>query len=440
MVLKLASLLFSYCAILFNMFALVKAYHMINFEKSNLVIDYKRTFTLISLTLIVFISNYCSNSLMKVFVSLLSIFLMFCFFFKEKLFITSFKFFIIYLILSLMDLLVSIVFLFFPVSSSLDIGNITVLKGLCTMLDSLMILLIFTIDSFSKIVHNLVSNILTKNSFFLLFSSSFALIVFISIAYVNASNFKLTTFVLTLLLMCFFLFLCFVMIFQYFQNKHKEEEQKSLLNLMTEYERILDNDRMNRHEMLNNLVTLKTFKNKSSKDYEKLLDDIIKGYQLKKTEFYSKLYKLPSGIKGIIYYKIANIKDKNVNVELLISKEVKNNFENLDSRLYFRVCKILGIIIDNAFEASSESLEKYVLIDIYLENENIIFYIENSFSNNIDLSKMTDKGKSSKGENRGYGLFIANKLVKEKDDISLEQHVNKNIFVSILTIKKPLVG
>ena len=206
---------------------------------------------------------------------------------------------------------------------------------------------------------------------------------------------------------------------------------------MNEYEKILDNDRINRHEMLNNLITLKTYKNKSSSDYEVLLDEIIKSYQVRKSEFYSKLYKLPSGIKGIIYYKIANIKDRDINVELVISKEVKNNFENLNSRVHFRVCKILGIIIDNAFEASSESDEKYVLIDIYLEDGNIIIYIENSFKNNIDLDSIFEKGNSSKGRNRGYGLFIANKLVKEKDDIILEQSINNNIFVSILTIKNP---
>jgi len=168
-----------------------------------------------------------------------------------------------------------------------------------------------------------------------------------------------------------------------------------------------------------------------------LLDEIIKSYQVRKSEFYSKLYKLPSGIKGIIYYKIANIKDRDINVELVISKEVKNNFENLNSRVHFRVCKILGIIIDNAFEAASESDKKYVLIDIYLEDGNIIIYIENSFKNNIDLDAIFEKDNSSKGRNRGYGLFIANKLVKEKDDIVLEQSINNNIFVSTLTIKNP---
>ena len=68
---------------------------------------------------------------------------------------------------------------------------------------------------------------------------------------------------------------------------------------------------------------------------------------------------------------------------------------------------------------------------------NIIFYVENSFLSNIDIDKIADKGQSSKGRNRGYGLFIANKLIKEKDDIVLEQHIDKNNFISILTIKNP---
>ena len=65
------------------------------------------------------------------------------------------------------------------------------------------------------------------------------------------------------------------------------------------------------------------------------------------------------------------------------------------------------------------------------------FYIENSFSSNIDLDRITEKGESSKGSNRGYGLFIASKLIREKDDIDLEQHIDNNKFISILTIKNP---
>lgn len=435
MVLKFASLLFCYLAVLLNTYVFVKVYGVIGHKEFKLTCS--NLIVLMILSMGTILSNYYLEFPLKFLFSFSIIFISYVFYYRENIVFLLFKLFLIYMLLSLCDFIVSIVFLFFPITSVSDIGSVTILRGLCTILVSLLLLLIISFDSILGFFNKLLDYILKKFSYMFLFLSFFTLIVFLVLTNISASVFNILNFTVSTFLILFFLCLCVVMIFQYFKNKHNEEEQKSLLDLMNEYEKMLDNDRINRHEMLNNLITLKTYKNKSSNDYEVLLDEIIKSYQVKKSEFYSKLYKLPSGIKGIIYYKIANIKDRDINVELVISKEVKNNFENINSRVHFRVCKILGIIIDNAFEAASESTEKYVLIDIYLEDGNIIIYIENSFKNNIDLDSIFEKGNSSKGRNRGYGLFIANKLVKEKDDIVLEQSINNNIFVSILTIKNP---
>lgn len=433
MVLKFLSLLFSYFAIMFNIYAFVKVYGMISDKKFKL--NFINSIILICLTIIIFLSNYYLKMPWKFIIAFIIIFIAYLYYYKENFTLLLFKLFIIYLILSISDFLISMVFLIFPYTSFNELGSITVIKALCTILDSLLLLLLFNLNFISTLINKLTGYVMKKWSILFLVISFFTFMISILLIYLYAAKIDFEIFLISILLISFFLFLCIIMIFQYFNNKNKEEEQKTLLNLMSEYERVLDNDRINRHEMLNNLVTLKTYKNKSSLEYEQILDDIINSYELKKSEFYSKLYKLPSGIKGIIYYKIANIKDKNINVQLLISNEVKNEFEKLNSRLYYRVCKILGIVMDNSIEAASESDEKSILVDIYLEDGNIIFYIENSFNNNIDLNKIVDKGESSKGKNRGYGLFIASKLVKEKDDIVFEQNVDSNRFKSILTIK-----
>lgn len=432
---KFASLFFCYLTILLNLYAFINVYERTTIK--NIKVNITNIIVFFLLATLAFFANYVEHSFLKIFITIFVTFSAYKIFYKESIKITLFKLFIIYAIIYVCDFLVSSVFLFFPFKSVLDLGKVTVLKALCTILVSLLLLLIFSFDLVNNFFNNLVEYVFRKLNIFYLIIPLFTLLVFIVLIYFYANILDLWVFLGAVLLLSFFLLLCFIMISQYFKNKHNEEEQKSLLELMNEYERILENDRINRHEMLNNLVTLKTFKDKASNEYEQILDDIIKSYQIKKSEFYSKLYKLPSGIKGIIYYKIANIRDKDINVELLISEDVKRKFETLSSRLYFRVCKILGIIIDNAFEAAIESKEKTVLIDIYLEDLNIIFYVENSFLSNIDIDKITDKGQSSKGRNRGYGLFIANKLIKEKDDIVLEQHIDKNNFISILTIKNP---
>ena len=87
-----------------------------------------------------------------------------------------------------------------------------------------------------------------------------------------------------------------LLIREFFKNKTKDEEQKQLLKIMSDYELILDKTRENRHEMINNLLVLKGEKNKNSKKYNDLLNGIIEQYDNKKMSSYSGLYKLPSGL------------------------------------------------------------------------------------------------------------------------------------------------
>lgn len=225
------------------------------------------------------------------------------------------------------------------------------------------------------------------------------------------------------------------MIYQYFKNKTAEKEQKQLLELMEEYENLLETGRENRHEMLNNLIVLKTEKNKASEKYEELLDDIIRQYQSKKSTNYSSLYKLPSGIKGIVYYKMANIKENEITFTSVISEEMYKLFDEMDTKLYYKVCKITGILIDNAIEASTVSDDKLLLVDIYKENNLINIYIENTFEGTVDINLINKKGFSTKGKNRGLGLHIVSTILRENDNLSLEQRVVNNKFVSILKIK-----
>ena len=39
--------------------------------------------------------------------------------------------------------------------------------------------------------------------------------------------------------------------------------------------------------------------------------------------------------------------------------------------------EFFGILMDNAIEAAKDSIQKSLVLDIYLENKKVIFYIEN---------------------------------------------------------------
>ena len=84
------------------------------------------------------------------------------------------------------------------------------------------------------------------------------------------------------------------------------------------------------------------------------------------------------------------------------------------------------------------SKEKSVIVDIYGDDDNIVIYIENSI--NRDLQKLNvktikEKGFSTKGNKRGYGLYLVEEILKRNKNISLEQRIEDKRFVSIIRIK-----
>ena len=83
---------------------------------------------------------------------------------------------------------------------------------------------------------------------------------------------------------------------------------------------------------------------------------------------------------------------------------------------------------------NKQTNDKYIGIEVYKEKSNIIISIENSFSGKINLKNINNKYYSTKGNRRGYGLFILNSIIKGTDGLDFEQKVYDNIFCSKIII------
>lgn len=236
------------------------------------------------------------------------------------------------------------------------------------------------------------------------------------------------------IVVCFFIIIT-ILIYERLHNFKEKEKQKILLEYMSKYEILIDEQRINRHEMLNNLLTIKSFKDKKSEEFDEVLDQFIKTYDKSSLGGLHTIYNLPTGIKGIIYYKIHDMQAKEIDVMVNISKRTITLFENLKNKHYIEICKILGILLDNALEAAQNSLPKEVIIDVYKEKDSLIIYIENSKKGIIDLNTINNKYVSSKGRKRGMGLFLVKSIINKNDCYILTQEINeKDNFVSKLVI------
>lgn len=376
------------------------------------------------------------DSSTRLILSFLILFLLYQMIFKEKVKLALVKTLIIFLIMVCFELFFSIIMVNVPFLN-IDKLNFEILniKNLFSILIMLFTLLFFSINDIKKF---------TKKIIQILYNKEFNLTYIFLITVIVFTGFLLMAFEERISKYNYFsnlLFTILVLLFVYLimNNKIKilkvEEKQRVLLEYLTSYEKIIDKSRINQHEILNNLLILKSFKNKNSKEFSDTLNEVIYEYGKIKYENVKNIDKLPTGIKGILYYKINNIKKSGIKLNFYYSTDLEKIWPKINNKSYIALCKMFGIFIDNSIEAAKESNKKIIVVDIYLIKNELNIYIENSTKGNVDIEKMKEKNMSTKGKSRGLGLYIAYNLQRNNNKIKIKQYNKNNNFVTEMSIK-----
>ncbi len=204
------------------------------------------------------------------------------------------------------------------------------------------------------------------------------------------------------------------------------------------------------------------------KDYIKTLNDIIDGLRGFKHDFNNNIqviggYIALNDINGLKkYYQQLQSDTRKINNTIPLSRYVKNNpalYGLLLSKLSFAelkdiqfviniideyniekikiydLCKILGILLDNALEAAYESSKKYVELSISKDSKNaIVIEIINSYSGELNKDKIFENGYTTKSGHSGFGLWEVKKIIDRNKNCSLETSVNDMLFTQKLEI------
>ena len=129
-------------------------------------------------------------------------------------------------------------------------------------------------------------------------------------------------------------------------------------------------------------------------------------------------------------YHEAESKDIKVNITFLL------DLSTLNMKIY-EFARILGILLDNAIEASSECEDKIINIIFRNDSNNFrqLVVIENTFNDkNLDTDKIFEKGISGKENHTGLGLWEVRKLIKKNNNINLYTSKNDKYFSQQLEI------
>lgn len=138
------------------------------------------------------------------------------------------------------------------------------------------------------------------------------------------------------------------------------------------------------------------------------------------------------GIYNLLTKKYEEAESKNIKLNMTFLLDLST----LHMKIY-EFARILGILLDNAIEASSESDEKIInlIFKNDAKNNRQLIIIENSYKDkNINTEKIFEKGVSSKENHTGIGLWEVRKLISKNNNVNLYTSVTDKYFSQQLEI------
>ena len=230
----------------------------------------------------------------------------------------------------------------------------------------------------------------------------------------------------------------FIFIYNYFKANNNYlkvyDKYNMTLNSLKEYEDILSRYRISNHENKNQLLTIRgMIKNKKVASY---IDEVIEN-KIKDNEklMFESMVIPEGGLRGLIYSKMLLMKENNIEFDLCVDKALKTtDLTSISDDLMLSICNIVGVYLDNAIEAVGKLKEKYIIIEIYLD-DTLNIAITNNYEGSIDIDNIDKEGYSTKGGNHGYGLSLVKKIIANNKNITNNKCITDNEFTQEIKIK-----
>lgn len=339
------------------------------------------------------------------------------------------------IIMSISEIIISFVLIIFNVPSS-NIEKSNVFQLLINILVSLFSIFIIYIPIIKKLLLKII-NIFKKNNNFIKYLYVFIIIIYIIILK-NGLEFLLkSNYYINVLFIIGIVVILTIIIKNESKYEQLKEENRQMLNYVTKYERIITAQGKTNHEFKNQLMVIRGYAQMHSDKIIDYIDEIVEDSNKAGSSYLiSQLNNFPDGgIKGLLYYKLSIMEDENINYTINVEKGVKTKLKTLSTNNYKNITKILGVLLDNAIDASKKSKTKKINISVIKDKKNIVFKIYNTYKGKIDIEKV-GTGYTSKGKGHGYGLRLVKDIISEDKVFNISHNLEDNYFVSSLYIKK----
>ncbi|GEL66775.1 sensor histidine kinase [Marinilactibacillus psychrotolerans] len=194
--------------------------------------------------------------------------------------------------------------------------------------------------------------------------------------------------------------------------------------------------------------------NKFKHDYKNLLLSLKEISYLKKDiDFSKQVHELDKYSNHYFVKDISSSSQQLKNIKnsylksLFISKIYQANENQLDIQLecnqtielvpipIFDCVRILGIVLDNAIEASKESEERKLSLMIYQDDSQLEFLLENSYKGtNLSIRKLMEKGVSTKADHKGLGMNTIQEINEKTQNMFIQYKMKNSTFITSIIL------
>ena len=215
------------------------------------------------------------------------------------------------------------------------------------------------------------------------------------------------------------------------------EKYKQLSDYAKVNEGLLEDYRVTSHENRNHLIVIDNMVPKSNKKVHEYIKSILDNGEMNKYYFINELKNIPiTELKGFINYKLMEMLNEGINLQINISEQIKKSkLRRLTLKEKDDLYNVVGILLDNAYEAARESKEKELVLEMHKEKSTVVIMIANTYQGEIEIEKISEYGYSSKGRNHGTGLYIVEKIITKNQRFQKETSIMENYFIQSITIQ-----
>lgn len=233
-------------------------------------------------------------------------------------------------------------------------------------------------------------------------------------------------------------FLVYIFIREYSKNAEimlKQQSYENLRSYMTQIEELYQQLRGFKHDYVNIMASMDSYIESGN------LDGLKAYYEQEILPVSAKISKGNDAVGKLYHLDILELKslmslklNYALELDIEVSLEITEKIDRVDMKTLDLV-RVMGILLDNAIEACQECEDKKLEIALIRMTNSVTCIIRNTYlKHEMDYSKIGTAGVSSKGKQRGIGLFNIKSILNDYENVFLDTEYEDTVFTQTLQV------